>query len=235
MQELQELANRLHSNVDTPNEYIVNVIDRYIRKEQVSPRKSKFNWYKYTAQDKMRPQMCCVFHDKGYKVASDGGILIALKETYYADFEGKIIDKDGKIETSEGYYKYPNWRDVLYAPEGKGEVINQARLETAINRCKIVRKAYSKKTLPDAHICIKINGRYFNYLKVELWLRAVERANMSTFNVQKQQLQTENENGYALVMNSLVDDEDKYTEDRRFDGYSLSRDKYSMLGYYTEY
>ena len=59
--------------------------------------------------------MCRVFHDSGFKVASDGHILVALKEEYDSELEGKLLKKDGTIETQ--HTNYPKWRKVVPNPQ----------------------------------------------------------------------------------------------------------------------
>ena len=78
----------------------------------------KLDYYKYTASprtNKLRPALTGVFHDNGMKVASDAQILVAVKESYPEEFEGKIVGKNG--EYVEG--KYPKYN--LIRP-GKGDL-----------------------------------------------------------------------------------------------------------------
>ena len=70
----------------------------------------KFNIYDFTDDDNgTRPALGCVHHEEGYKVATDAHVLIAVKDAYPDDLEGKNIDKKG--EEWDG--KYPQWKLVF--------------------------------------------------------------------------------------------------------------------------
>lgn len=95
------------------NEKIANIL-----RLESPTSSSKFRWYDYTDNDKKktyREQMTGIYHDNGYKVASDGHILIAMKEQYPEEYEGKILKKDGSFVDEK--YKYPNWRNVIPSRE----------------------------------------------------------------------------------------------------------------------
>lgn len=53
--------------------------------------------------------MCGIFHDKGQKVVTNANILIAKKEDYPEEYEGKILGKDGKFIDG----KFPNYESVF--------------------------------------------------------------------------------------------------------------------------
>jgi hypothetical protein len=100
----QEKYSKLINEI---NEKIANIL----RLE--SPTSSKFRWYDYAENERksIRKQMTGIYHEAGYKVASDGHILIAMKEQYPEDYEGKILKKDGSFVDESR--KYPNWRNVI--------------------------------------------------------------------------------------------------------------------------
>ena len=91
------------------------MIEAIIRIESETKSKGKFSLWDYVSKDDIRPSMCCVLHDSGYKVASNTHILVALKEDYPEDMEGKLMRKDGTIETEN--VKFPNWRMVIPDPQ----------------------------------------------------------------------------------------------------------------------
>ena len=75
-----------------------------------SQAKGKFDYYKYVDKDGTRPVMTGVYHDDGFKVASDAHILVAFKDDYdVSELEGKVVGKDGAFIDG----KYPNWRSVI--------------------------------------------------------------------------------------------------------------------------
>ena len=110
LKHLQNLYER------TDDKYFKETIETIIRLESETKTKGKFNLWDYTLKDDvLRPSMNCVLHDSGYKVASDAHILVVLKEDYPEDMEGKLMKKDGTIETEN--VKFPNWRMVIPDPK----------------------------------------------------------------------------------------------------------------------
>ena len=76
---------------------------------EVKTGKPKLNIYNYTDKSASRPALRCVYHDKGYAVASDTHIVVASKEDYDAEHEGQLVTKEGDVLDT----KFPNWRSVL--------------------------------------------------------------------------------------------------------------------------
>lgn len=116
---MQNLIANVEHNVKDEQlaKYLKDEFTRIIRIE--SPRSSnpKFDFYKYAANDNLRPVLCGIFHDKGQKVVSDMHILIAKKEDYPKEYEGKILGKDGKfIEGTYPNYEvvFPNLKESAY-------------------------------------------------------------------------------------------------------------------------
>ena len=97
------------------NQVIREMIEAIIRIEDEPQRSKKFSLWDYVSKDDLRPSMNCILHDSGYKVASDAHILVVLKEDYPEDMEGKLMRKDGTIETAN--VKFPNWRGVIPDPK----------------------------------------------------------------------------------------------------------------------
>lgn len=101
----QEIYSKLINEI---NEKIANIL-----RLESSTSSSKFRWYDYTDNRKItiREQMTGIYHDNGYKVASDSHILIAMKELYPEEYEGKILKKDGSFVDEK--YRYPYWINVI--------------------------------------------------------------------------------------------------------------------------
>ena len=89
--------------------YLKDEFTRIIRIESPQSSNPKFDFYKYAEQNGRHPVMCGIFHDKGQKVVSDAHILIAKKEDYPEEYEGKILGKDGNF--IEG--KFPNYESLF--------------------------------------------------------------------------------------------------------------------------
>lgn len=108
---MQNLILHVEYNVKDEQllKYLKDEFTRIIRIESPQSSNPKFDFYKYAAKDDMRPAMCGIFHDKGQKVVSDGRILIAKKEDYPEEYEGKILGKDGKFIDG----KFPNYESIF--------------------------------------------------------------------------------------------------------------------------
>lgn len=121
----------------------------------------KLDYYKYTASprtNKLRPCLNGVFHNNGFKVASDSHIFVAVKESYPDDLEGKIVSKKG--EYIEG--KYPNYdlirpkkkalkesyiavdREEMFATPGEYKVDDKVIETVDIVLCRFNKKLFDK-------------------------------------------------------------------------------------------
>lgn len=108
---MQNLIQNVEYNVKDEQlaKYLKDEFTRIIRIESPQSSNSKFDFYKYAAKDDSHPAMCGIFHNKGQKVVSNTYILIAKKEDYSEEFEGKILGKDGKFIEA----KFPNYESVF--------------------------------------------------------------------------------------------------------------------------
>lgn len=127
--------------------------------------KGAFNIYDYThTDDKLRPVMCGVFHDGGYKVASDTNVLVAYKDSYEPEKEGKIIGKDGRVIDG----KYPKWRTVIPCmEESERTEIDTAKVYEILKEERAANKLagkYGVKT--PAFVRINANGTIFRAEKL---------------------------------------------------------------------
>lgn len=64
---------------------------------------------KIVSKDSLRPNIIGVYYENGYVVATDDYKLIALKQDYDKNLEGKIINKNGFVIDLE----YPDWKRVV--------------------------------------------------------------------------------------------------------------------------
>lgn len=108
---MQNLIANVEYNVkdESLSKYLKDEFTRIIRIESPQSSNPKFDFYKYVAKDKSRPVMSGILHDKGQKVASDSHILIAKKEDYPEEYEGKVLGKDGNFIDG----KFPNYEKVF--------------------------------------------------------------------------------------------------------------------------
>lgn len=86
LSEVYNNLNALYNGEKIAHDYksLADLIQQVIRAEATTEAKAgKFDYFKYADNsNSIRPIMQCVFHDEGYKVASDAHILIAVKDSY---------------------------------------------------------------------------------------------------------------------------------------------------------
>ena len=118
LSEVYNNLNALYNGEKIAHDYksLADLIQQVIRAEATTEAKGgKFDYFKYVDNTGNRPVMGCVFHDEGYKVASDAHILIAIKDNYPEEYEQKMLHADGSFEK---YGTYPKWRSVIPKPDG---------------------------------------------------------------------------------------------------------------------
>lgn len=143
---------------------------------QTATRVGKFDLSKFVAKDENRPAMTGVYNDpEGYKVATDGHVLCAVKadvegvtgqvitpkgvrltdKVYRRDDDGSlIIDADGSYIEDVVDYTYPNWRAVCpdISRGGYAEVdkpLECARITELYAAAKPEAKAHGKVVVFD--------------------------------------------------------------------------------------
>lgn len=104
---------------------------------------TKFDIYKMASTDELRPVMCGVFHDKGYKVASDSSVLVAVKDAYDEALEGHILDRKGQDIIGA----YPKWESVFPREDDdrrRAFTIDTAKVYELLRQEKAEKKAAGK-------------------------------------------------------------------------------------------
>lgn len=110
---IKNLAEREDATT-ADNVFVLDQLRRFLTSNAPDPSNGKFDLYKYVAKDKLRPVLNAVYHENGFRVATDAVILVALAAQEYApEYEGKIID--AKAAEVEG--RFPNWRNVIPSVE----------------------------------------------------------------------------------------------------------------------
>lgn len=131
-------------------EFIKTLVVEIIRAEEsaAKAKSEKFNLYDYVEKNKSyRPVMECVYHDGGFKVASDGGVLIAMKESYDPSLEGRMFKKNGEELTD---MVYPKWRRVIPTHDTKEWVrvkFHAADFNNWISERRATYKAETSKSI----------------------------------------------------------------------------------------
>lgn len=116
LSEVYNNLNALYNGEQICHDYksLADLIQQVMRAESPEAKAGKFDYFKYVDNTGTRPVMGCVFHDEGYKVASDAHILIAIKDNYPDEYEHKMLHADGSFEDGT----YPKWRSVIPKPDG---------------------------------------------------------------------------------------------------------------------
>ena len=127
--------------------------------ENTNVKTSKFNIFNYCGKkDFLRPSLSGVFHDKGQRVATDAHQMVIIKCDYPQEYEGKIIDKDGK----EIGAKFPYYEAVL--PKLNGELIeisiNIEEIKSQFKQYKAFKKI--DKIGKNPHLKFNLNDTYFS-------------------------------------------------------------------------
>lgn len=133
----------------------------------------RFNINNFCGDFQMKAALTGVFHDGGYKVASDSIVLAAIKSDYPEELEHQIIGKDGQ----EIIAKYPLWRTCL--PDGKD--YKPYRIETAKFEAFLKeRRAAWKESVGkgtkwgDYKWTVQIGPAYFRAHKFETFLSGMK-------------------------------------------------------------
>jgi len=120
----------------------------------------KFDLNKVTCDDQARPVLCGVLHRKGFKVATDSTVLVAVKETYAEELEGHILDKTGRDIIGV----YPNWEALVPQKEaGQGYTLDTEKVYELLRRQKAEKKV-NKYDFRQAYV--KIGNAFFRAEKL---------------------------------------------------------------------
>lgn len=96
----------------TQDGFIKEMVREIYLLDEVGSR-SKFDLWAYALDKrdwKMRPALSGVYYDpRGYRVATDGHVILATKDGYDEKYAGKIVRKDGVMVEA----KFPNWYDLF--------------------------------------------------------------------------------------------------------------------------
>lgn len=156
----------------TEDQKIKDKVLQILRIEQ-SQAKGKFDYYKFVSKDEIRPIMTGVFHDNGFKVASDCHILVAIKDDYdVSELEGKVVGKDGAF--IEG--KYPNWRGVIpdFTSEKHGYKTEVVKID--FDRWMKFMQIYkADKRLNQEKMWVKVGGQFYKVDSFNLLTIAMRR------------------------------------------------------------
>lgn len=168
--ESEKLLNEIY--VMTEDQKIKDKVLQILRIEAPQPN-GKFDYFKYVSKELSRPIMTGVFHDNGFKVASDAHILIAFKDDYdVSELEGKVVGKDGAF--IEG--KYPQWRTVIPDFTSNKHGYRTETVKIDFNKWAEFMKVYkADKKLNQERIWVKIGEQIYKVDMFNLLTIAMKR------------------------------------------------------------
>ena len=189
------------------NKVIINLINEVIALDinEKKAKDSKFNIYDFASKDKdpYRECMCGVYHDKGWRVASNAQTLIAIKEEYDKKYEGKILREDN----SEIVELYPKWESVKQSYKKKASFkINFDRLVEWMKLYKAHHKTLSAKEKKCHTEYVKVGDNYYSltlfntFASGMKYLGTDEIVQCTEENGYKKPAFAETEKGWAAIM-----------------------------------
>ena len=163
---MQNLIENVECNVKDEQlaKYLKDEFTRIIRIESPQSSNPKFDFYKYAGKDKLRPVMCGIFHDKGQKVVTNANILIAKKEDYPEEYEGKILGKDGKF--IEG--KFPNYESVFPDLKKSAYTEHEVNFEAFADFALQIKAEAKLRGCDTSFAFVQIGGCYFKFQLFQL-------------------------------------------------------------------
>lgn len=130
--------------------------------------KTKINFFNYTLKDAKRPVFGTVYHECGYKIATDKRIMLYIKEDYPEEYEKKMLQKNGTF-LSEG--RYPNYISVI--PKRTGYNPYQFDKDKFYKGIDDVREKTGLKKYQENWV-VKIGGVYLNAELFNKFIKAVD-------------------------------------------------------------
>ena len=165
----------------------------------------RFNIYNFTGD--FRPVLSGVYHDSGYKVASDAIILVAVKSDYQEELEHHIITKDGKDIPA----KYPLWKTCL--PDGKDYKpyrIDPAKFEAFLKERRAAWKASEGKGTKWGQYQwnVKVGTAYMRAHKFETFLSGMKEIGATEIFVmdKRHTVYAKTDKGWALIFPVLYEE-----------------------------
>lgn len=141
----------------------------------------KFNLYDYTDDyDGQREVMGCVHHENGFRVASDGKLLVAVKEDYTGDMEGKNINKKGE----ECDRNYPKWESLFNDKQKQAESFNVDfdKIATWRKEYAAEKKMRGKKGARSAYV--KIGPAFFSFDLLSRFARFMKSVSTDSIHIE---------------------------------------------------
>lgn len=161
----------LYNAMSICNNDAKDLINRFLLSNMGKDR-HRLNLYDFVSKDKYRPALTGVFHENGFRVATNSHILVSVKENYPNNYEGKIFnDKFVEIEA-----QYPKYKSVI--PDKN----NMREFPFKLNDVKALYRQYVLDKRADKTV---VGVIYFDNVAISMELIKGILDFANTFNVDK--------------------------------------------------
>lgn len=216
---IEDLLEIITKTGDMDMELIKRDLNRVLFIESINPSK-KFSMYAYCDKSSFIIYHHGVFHDPKDKMAvvTDGHIICYSKENYVESFDGRVIDKCGKMLKCQ----FPNWRYVTNGLEKSEDkyhftTLDLDRIDIEYRKAKVwasvnLRHISNAKD-KELKMLFNIDGSYFsieNIRKVSLALREFGFEGINVLNDPSEERAAfyMEDNKGIVVMPMIIDDYD---------------------------
>lgn len=170
-EQIAKLQIIMHDAEKDGKQHIIDLCKEimYIDVMNERAKSSKFNIYDYVASKTIyRSVMRGIYHNNGEIVASDGHILVVLKnQEYNEDLEGKSVCKDGTIMDE----RYLNYNSVKPQKNTRVIKIDFDKFDAIVKEDKAKVKLMDKREKKDYYGIVKVGS---DYLKLELLKKLID-------------------------------------------------------------
>ena len=131
-----------------------------------------FDIYDFTSKDARRMALNGVYHHNGCRIACDAHVLIAIKDTYDENLEGKILLKDA--QSLDGF-KYPDYESIKPKYDGTNNAeIDFDKVDGFIKEYKAHHKMLSAKDKKFHEEYVKIGEWYCDLLLMQTFIKGMK-------------------------------------------------------------
>lgn len=173
----------------------------------------RFNIYNFCSDFQMKAALTGVYHDSGYKVASDAVVMVAIKAEYPEELEHHIITNDGVDIPA----KYPHWKSCI--PDGqdyKPYKVDFKKYDEFIKRRREAWKALEGHGIKwNEEWTIKVGPAYLKAKNFDRFAAGMKELGTTEIYVmdRRHTVYAKTDNGWVLIFPILTErrDDDPYT------------------------
>jgi hypothetical protein len=149
---------------------VKTLLSDFLRANTIA-KNEQFDLSKYVSNNEMRESITGIYHENGFRIATNGYILCAVDDDYPEELEGKTVSPKGHI--IEG--KYPAWQSVL---PNVDELTGMIFTKTVVNILQKIREEQKVAKINGENVFVKIAREeetvYFNANMFVLFLNFIK-------------------------------------------------------------